>query len=90
LLKNYEEAITGDEEEQWKAVMDEEIGTLGKMGTWKMEELPPDRKVIGCKWVFAKKRDENGRIIKFKACLVAQGFSQKPRTGWNIRTGYAL
>jgi hypothetical protein len=83
LPKNYEEAITGDEGEQWKAAMDEEIGTLGKMGTWKMEELPPDRKAIGCKWVFAKKRDENGRVIKFKARLVAQGFSQKPGTDYN-------
>ena len=83
LPKNYEEAIGGAEGEQWKAAMDEEIGTLGKMGTWKMEELPPDRKTIGCKWVFAKKRDENGHVIKFKARLVAQGFSQKPGTDYN-------
>ena len=48
-----------------------------------MEELPPDRKASGCKWVFAKKRDENGRVIKFKARLVAQGFSQKPGTDFN-------
>ena len=49
LPKNYEEAIAGDEGKQWKAAMDEEIGTLGKMGTWELEELPLDRKVIGCK-----------------------------------------
>ena len=83
LPKNYEEAITGDEGEQWKAAMDEEIGTLGKMGTWELEDLPLDRKAIGCKWVFAKKRDENGRVIKFKARLVAQGFSQKPGTDYD-------
>ena len=67
LPKNYEEAIAGDEGEQWKAAMDEEIGTLGKMGTWELKELPLDRKAIGCKWVFVKKRDENGHVIKFKA-----------------------
>ena len=33
LPKNYEEAIAGDKGEKWKAAMDEEIGTLGKMGT---------------------------------------------------------
>jgi hypothetical protein len=83
LPKNYEEAIAGDEGKQWKAAMDEEIGTLGKMGTWELKELPLDRKAIGCKWVFAKKRDENGRVIKFKARLVAQGFSQKPGTDYD-------
>lgn len=83
LPKNYEEAISGEEGEQWKVAMDEEIGTLDKMGTWKLEEVPQDRKAIGCKWVFAKKRDENGRIIKFKARLVAQGFSQKPGTDFD-------
>jgi len=33
LLKNYEEAIGGVEGKEWKAAMDEEIGTLRKMGT---------------------------------------------------------
>ncbi|KAJ2985252.1 hypothetical protein NUW54_g10210 [Trametes sanguinea] len=39
---------------------------------------PPDRKPIGCKWVFRLKRDSDGRIVKYKARLVAQGFSQIP------------
>jgi len=63
--------------------MDEEIGTLGKMGTWKLEDSPTDRKPIGCKWVYLRKRDEKGNIIKYKARLVAQGFSQKPGTDYN-------
>jgi transposase InsO family protein len=78
LPKNYEEAIAGDEGEKWKAAMDEEIGTLEKMGTWELKDLPADRKTVGCKWVFLRKRDEHGQIIKYKARLVAQGFSQKP------------
>jgi len=61
LPKGYEEAITGIEGEQWKAAMDKEIGT------WEMEDLPQDCKAIGCKWVFAKKRNEKGHIIRFKA-----------------------
>ena len=73
LLRNYEEAIEGDEREKWKAAMDEEIGTLGKMGTWKLEDLPMDRK----KW------DEHGQITKYKARLVAQGCSQKPGTDYS-------
>lgn len=78
LPRSYEEALAGDEGEKWKAAMDEEINTLGKMGTWKLEDAPQDRKPVGCKWVFLRKRDEHGQITKYKARLVAQGFSQKP------------
>ena len=83
LPRGYEEAIEGDEGKKWKAAMDEEIETLGKMGTWKLEDSPNDRKPIGCKWVYLRKKDEKGNIIKHKARLVAQGFSQKPGTDYD-------
>jgi hypothetical protein len=81
--KTYEEAMEGEERENWKAAMDEEIGTLRQMGTWELQELPAERKPIGCKWVFLKKRDEFGQVTRYKARLVAQGFSQKPGTDFS-------
>ena len=48
------------------------------MGTWKLDDLPEGRETVGCKWVFVRKRDEHGNIIRYKGRLVAQGFSQKP------------
>ena len=39
--------------------------------------------MIGCKWVFVRKRDKTGSIIQRRARLVAQGFSQKPGTDYN-------
>jgi len=44
--------------------------SLLKNKTWTLTELPPGRKAIGCKWVFKVKPD------KYKARLVAQGYSQ--------------
>ncbi|MBY3556005.1 hypothetical protein HGI15_21915, partial [Modestobacter lapidis] len=35
-----------------------------------------DRKAIGCKWVFKKKQDAEGKIGKYKARLVAKGYAQ--------------
>jgi hypothetical protein len=32
--------------------------------------------VIGTKWIFKNKQDENGLIVRNKARLVAQGYSQ--------------
>ena len=72
------EALNGEEGDQWKKAIDEELATLEKMGTWELTDLPEGRKPIGCKWVFVKKRNEKGKLVKYKAWLVAQGFLQKP------------
>jgi hypothetical protein len=37
---------------------------------------PSDHNVIGTKWVFQNKQDENGVIVRNKARLVAQGYTQ--------------
>nr|AAM74357.1 Putative retroelement [Oryza sativa Japonica Group] len=33
---------------------------------------------LGYKWVFVRKRDENNQVVRYKARLVAQGFTQRP------------
>ncbi|KAL6335947.1 hypothetical protein AAG906_003572 [Vitis piasezkii] len=40
-------------------------------------ELLEDVKPIGCKWIFKTKQDSKGNIVRYKACLVAKGFTQK-------------
>ena len=35
-------------------------------------------KPIGYKWVFVQKRNEKNEVVRYKARLVAQGFSQRP------------
>lgn len=57
--------------------MDDEIESLRNFGTWEITRLPPGGNPIGCKWVYKTKTDQNGNIVKYKARLVAQGFSQK-------------
>ena len=83
------EVIESEEEDKWKKAMDDEVETLNKMGTWTMEELLEDRKAIGSKWVFVKKRDEAGEVIQWKARLVVQGFSQEPGTDYNNNGTFA-
>lgn len=39
---------------------------------------PDDVQPVGHKWVFVRKRNEHGEIVRYKARLVAQGFSQRP------------
>jgi hypothetical protein len=44
--------LAGDEKDQWKEAIHTELTQLEAMGTWQLEELPPERHAIGCKWVF--------------------------------------
>lgn len=74
--KTYNEAISSKFKENWVKAMKEEIKSLKKNNTWELCNLPKDRKAVGSKWVFKVKRSTDGSV-KFKARLVARGFSQK-------------
>ena len=61
--------------------VDEEMNSLSANEVWDLVELPKDRKIVGSKWVFKTKRNAHGEIERYKAQLVAQGFSQKYGAG---------
>ena len=61
----------------WKEAMNDEMNSLISNKTWKLVDLPPGCKKIGCKWVLRKKLKSEGTIDKFKARLVAKGYKQK-------------
>eukprot|EP00253_Pinus_taeda_P028922 PITA_28922 len=73
----YQEAIEGSKSDKWKAAMKDEMMALSKNGTWDLVELTKGRKTVGCKWVFKLKRGVNDTEDRYKAQLVAKGFSQK-------------
>jgi hypothetical protein len=60
----------------WEKAIEEELATLKANNTWRYENAPPGANVIGSKWVFKAKKDASGRVVRHKARLVAQGFSQ--------------
>lgn len=72
-----EDAMNLPEANEWRKAMDEEIQSLEAHGTWELVSRPENRNVISSKWVFKLKRDANGNPIRYKARLVARGFSQK-------------
>jgi histone deacetylase 1/2 len=61
---------------KWLSAMTEEFQALKRNETWTLVPLPPNRKAIGCKWVFRTKENPDGTINKYKARLVAKGFHQ--------------
>lgn len=81
--RNFQEAMSRMDRDKWKAAMDDEINSLNINNTWELTELTDDRKPIGCKWVFKIKQDAIGNPSRYKARLVAQGFSQKYGTDYD-------
>src|SRR6202522_3179690 len=62
----------------WEKAIQEELVTLKAAGTWEIVDAPKGVNVVGSKWVIRAKKDAAGNIIRYKARLVAQGFSQVP------------
>ena len=73
-----DQALSWAHAQQWREAMQEEIATCERMCVWKRMTLPPGRQVVGCRWVLTIKRNAAGEIERFRARLVAQGFSQRP------------
>lgn len=62
----------------WWAAMQEENRSLWSHKCFSFVKAPPGTHTVGCKWVYAVKRPEEGQSqLTFKARLVAQGFSQR-------------
>jgi hypothetical protein len=56
--------------------MHEQLENFERNQVWTLVEPPHDVNAIGIKWVFKNKQGEDGDIVRSKACLVVQGFSQ--------------
>ncbi|KAE9267262.1 hypothetical protein PR003_g31838, partial [Phytophthora rubi] len=75
--KTYAEATTRQDQDEWKKAIASELESLIANKTWKLVPKPAHQRPIGCRWVFALKRDEKGRFVRYKARLVAKGYSQR-------------
>ena len=75
--KTYQEAIIGPDKEKWMAAIREELIALISKGTWVRRKLPKGKNLVTSKWIFKMKYKQDGIIKRFKARLIARGFTQK-------------
>ena len=71
---NLEEALN---DINWINSMQEELNQFQRNNVWNIVPRPKGKSIIGTKWVFKNKLDEDGKITRNKARLVAKGYSQE-------------
>ena len=61
----------------WQQAMNEELDALHKNHIWDMVDLPPGQSIVGCRQVYKIKTKADGSVERYKAHLVAKGFTQE-------------
>ena len=74
--------------DKWKIAIETEIASLYKRKVFSaVMPTPPGILPVGYQWVFVRKRNENNKVVRYKARLVAQGFTQ--RSGFDFNETYS-
>ncbi|GJZ87217.1 putative ribonuclease H-like domain-containing protein [Tanacetum coccineum] len=61
----------------WIESMQDELLQFKLQQVWTLVDLPYGKRAIGTKWIYRNKKDERGIVIRIKARLVAQGYTQE-------------
>ncbi|GJZ78479.1 retrovirus-related pol polyprotein from transposon TNT 1-94 [Tanacetum coccineum] len=72
--KTFKEAI---QDSGWCEAMNSELKALEDNDTWEVTDLPPDKRAIGCHWLYKTKLKSDGSMERKKARLVIQGNRQR-------------
>ncbi|KAK1424178.1 hypothetical protein QVD17_19498 [Tagetes erecta] len=72
--KNISEAL---QDNSWIEAMQEELLQFRKQEVWKLVDLPEGENAIGTRWLYKNKPDERGIVVRNKARLIAQGYTQE-------------
>ena len=73
----FSQAMSCKESKLWYDTMKDEMNFMVTNRVWDLVELPNEARVIGCKQVIKTKKYSLGNIERYKATLVAKGFTQK-------------
>ena len=64
-------------DECWVKAMNEELEQIEKNNTWELVPRPHDKNMIGTKWIFKNKLNENEEVVRNKARLICKGYAQQ-------------
>ena len=73
------------EAESWREAMRDEMNSMSQFKVFRRVPISAakGRQIMGCKWVYKRKTNKFGQIIRYRARLVAQGFRQREYDSYN-------
>jgi len=73
------------EHERWREAMDDEIASMVRFGVYRRvpRSAAGSRQILGCRWVYKRKVGEDGLVYRYRARLVAQGYSQRAHDSYD-------
>lgn len=74
---NFSQAMWSPNSLKLVDAMKDEMKLMANNDVWDLVKLPGGKKPIDCKWIFKTKRNSKGNVERYKAHLVAKGFTQK-------------
>ncbi|GFU41114.1 retrovirus-related Pol polyprotein from transposon TNT 1-94 [Trichonephila clavipes] len=72
----YKQEIRSRDSSKWHDAMDKEINVMMERKVWDLVDHPDNIKILENLWVYTIKYDENNKIVRYKARLVARGNTQ--------------
>lgn len=75
--RNLPEVKMSQNSKAWHDAMVGEMQSHAENATWELVSLLSGRKAVGSRWVFKLKKDAAGNVSRYKARLVARGYSQQ-------------
>lgn len=77
--EDYNEAISSPAKDKWLSTMKtraiSSLEAIARNNTWSLCDLPANKNLVGCKWVYKIKVDKDYKP-SYKARLIAKGYSQ--------------
>ena len=80
---SFKEAIKSKYSSEWFNAMNDEIKSMSTNKVWDLVEISKGAKIVGCKWVYKIKLDSQRNIERYKARLMAKGFTQREGIDYN-------
>ncbi|CAH2215949.1 jg24904, partial [Pararge aegeria aegeria] len=77
LPSSFNDVFNRTDTDKWLKAIQSEIESLRNNKTWDLVEIPNNVNIVSCKWVFTIKNNESGEPTRYKARLVARGFTQE-------------
>jgi len=75
--QSYRTAMQSAKAQLWQEAINKELKSISDTGTWQEIKVPEGASLVDSKWVFKTKLNERGEVVKYKARIVARGFTQE-------------